>query len=365
MDNNILSGGITELQEAKAQIARNNELQAAYSAASAEASGREKDLESQKKYVSDKVNSAIKERRGQLKKAHDDQVDLANKNLKNAEKKRKAAKSDAVQARISNETANLVEENKNLKKEAKSIFKENKIPGFCNTKYYYSLYAPKTAGDFVILVLTVLITFGLIPNVVCQLLKTDQMLIKVLVYLAIVVFFVAVYFLFFAISKRNINGRVLEMARPVRKQIVENKKTIRKTSRNIEKDKDESSYGLEGIDTEIAELQNILNDKVQKREAALEEFDEKTAVEIREEIERENQPVIDQMTEELFESRQKLENARIEAQQAEETVTNSIEIYLGKKNTSVEKIDSMISLLQEGKAATIMEAMDLLNGEIK
>lgn len=365
MESGFLSGGVTELQQAKEAIIRTNSLQAAYNAAQAEASGKEKDLESQKKYITDKTASVMKERRAQLKKVHDEQVDLANKNLKDAEKKRRAAKSDAVQNRISNETAGYVGENEDLKKKIKMLFRENKVPSFCNTRFYYALYAPKKASDFVILVITVLITLGVIPNVVCLLLNTDKMIIKILVYLAIVVFFVGIYFIVFLISKRNTKGEILEIARPYRDGIAANRKSIKSKSRTIEKDTDESGYALEGYDTEIANFQNILNDKIQKREEALKEFDEKTAVEIRSEIERENQAVVEKMTAELEESRQALESAKAEADQAANELANTYEVYLGKRNMAPERIDGLIALIQDGKASTVMEALDIVNGEIK
>ena len=365
MDNNFLSGGIAELQEAKEAVKKTAELQAVYNAASAEAAGKEKDLESQKRYVNDKVNTAIKERRNQLKKTHDEQVDVANKNLKDAERKRRAAKTEAVQARISTETSDLVVINEDLAKSTKQMFRENSIPSFCNTSFYYSMYAPKKPLDFLVLIVTVIITLGVIPNIVCLLMSQSQLIVKILVYLAIVVFFVGLYFLFFAISRRNTNGQVLESARPNREAIKNNKKLIRKRSRTIEKDKDESTYGLEGFDSEIQNFQNILNDTIQKRDDALKAFDEGTALEIRQQIELENQPVIDKMTAELEESKQKLEAAKADATEASDIISKTVELYLGKKNTSVEKIDSLISLLREGKASTIMEALDILNGEIK
>lgn len=365
MDNNFLSGGIEELQQAKTAITEANHLQQAFDASMANASAKEKDFESQKKYVNDKINSAIKERRSQLKKTHDEQVDAANKNLKEAEKQRRSAKSDAVQQRISTETSDLSNQNDNLKKQTKALFKDNRIPGFANSKFYYALYAPKTAGDFIILVITVVITLGVIPNVVCALLQTDKLIIKILVYLAIVVFFVAIYFIIFLASKRNTKGGVLEQARPLRKEIKKNNKEIRKMSKNIVKDKDESGYGLEGYDSEIATLQQALNDTVQKREDALKVFDEETAVQIRDEIQRENQPTLDKLMEEMKTSKQEFEEAKEKATQAAENVTNNYEIYLGKKNTTPEKIDGLIALIQEGKANTIMEALDIQNGEIK
>lgn len=365
MDTNFLSGGIAELQEAKNAISESAHLQSAFDAAMANASAKEKDLESQKKYVNDKANSAIKERRAQLKKVHDDQVDEANKNLKEAEKKRKVAKSDAVQARINDETADLADQADALKKQTKKLFKDNKVPGFCNSKFFYSLYAPKSASDFVILVITVVVTLGLIPNVVCALLQTDKLIIKILVYLAIVVFFVAIYFIIFLASKRNTKGGILEQGRGLRKELAQKNKEIKKMSKTIVKDKDESTYGLEGYDSEIQSLQQALNETVQKREDALKAFDEETAVQIREEIQKENQPTIDQMTEDVKASKAAFEEAKAKATQAAENVTNNFEVYLGKKNTSVDKIDGLISIIQEGKAKTIMEALDIQNGEIK
>lgn len=365
MDSNFLGGGIAELQYAKAALNEANQLQDSLHAAEAAASAKEKDLESQKKYVQDKINNAIKERRGELKKTHDEQVDLANKNLKEAEKKRKAAKSDAVQARITDETSDLNKTLDDLKREVKNIFKKGRIPGICNTAYYYALYAPKRGIDFFVFVLTVVVEFGVIPNVVCAFLKTDKLIIKILVYLAIVLFFVAIYFLFFAISKRNKNGAVLEEARMKRNEIRRVKKQIKRTSKSIVKDKDESTYGLEGFDSEIAGLQQVYSEATNKRDAALKAFDEGTTQQIREEIQNENQETLNRMEAEAEESRKALESARAKASAAQENVSSTIEVYLGKKNTTVEKIDSMITLMQEGKAKTVMEALDVLNGEIK
>ena len=365
MENNFLSGGIEELQQAKTAITEAGELQAAFNAAEAAASAKEKDLESQKKYVADKISSAVKERRATLKKTYDEQVDLATKDLREAERKRKAAKNDAVQHRITSETSDLTGQIDKLKREAKAILKDNRMPGFVNTAYFYSLFAPKRPIDFVVFVITVILAFGVIPNVVCLLLKTDKLIIKILVYLAIVVFFVALYFIFFAVSKRNKKGQAIEDVRKKRTEIRENKKQVKKMSKSIIKDKDESIYGLEGYDSEIAGFQQVVNEKTQKRDEALKFFDEQTTAEITAEIERENQPAIDQLTAELATCKEELESARTKAAETAANVTNSFEIYLGKKNTSAEKVDGLIGLIQEGKAKTIMEALDIQNGEIK
>lgn len=362
---NFLSGGVAQLQQAKEAVLQANKLQAAYDAAIAEATSKEKDLESQKRYVADKINSAIKERRGQLKKVQDEQVDLANKNLKEVEKKRKAAKTDAVAERITNETSDLTGKNAELNMQAKAMFRENRMPGFCNSKFFYALFAPKKAVDFLLLVAAVIITLGVIPNIVCLLLPTEKLIIKILIYLGIVVFFVAIYFIIFLISKRNTKGDVIEQVRTVRAQIAENNKLIKQRSRTIIKDDDESAYGLEGFDAQIEELRRIADETTQKREEALQHFDKETAAAIREEIQKQHQDAINRMSEELRVSKQMYETAKQKAQAASSEVAHSYEVYLGKKNISADKIDGLITLIQEGKANTIMEALDIQNGEIK
>lgn len=365
MDGNFLSGGIPELTEAKEAVSHATQLQDAFHAAAAAVSAKEKEFESQKKYVSDKISSAIKERRNTLKKTHDEQVDAANKSLREAEKKRKAAKTDAVEARVADETKDLNAVNAALNNEAKAILKQHGMPTFCNSSWYYALFAPKRGTDFLFFVIAIIIAFGVIPNIVCLLIHADQWIVKALVYLAIVVFFVGLYFIIFAISKRNKGGEALELVRAKRDEMRRNNKSIKKTSKTIRHDKDESQYGLEGYDAEITNLQNVVGEKMSQRDAALKVFDEQTAVQIREEIQNENQPTIDKLEEEVNVCRQELQAAQAQAEQAAEMVTNNYEIYLGKKNTSVEKIDAMIALIQEGKAPTIMKAVDVMNGEIK
>lgn len=364
MDNHFLSGGIAELEAAKAAAADAAQKREALDSATAAVSAKEKEYESQKKYVEDKINTTTKESRGQLKKTHDEQVDQASKELKEAEKKRKNAKNEAVQTRITQETSGLTAKLDELKRQVKVLFRENQVPGICNTDYYYALYAPKKAGDFAVLVITVLVAFGVIPNIVCALLTTSELIVKILVYLAIVVFFVLLYFLFFIGTRRNAKGPVLEQARPIREEIKSEKKMIRKTSRSIEKDTDESSYGLEGHDAEIAQLQQTLNETMQKRDDALSTFDQQTAKEIREDIMKENQESLDEAEAALRDAQETLESAKAAAAEAAGEA-GAYEVYLGKKNATPEKIDALIGLIREGKASTVMEALDILNGEIK
>ena len=365
MDNTFLEGGIENLEKVKEKLQEESGMQEAYNEAEAALKAKQKDLENQKKYMTDKIASATKERRAELKKQHDEQVDTAAKELKEAEKKRKDAKASAVSERMKNETADLVAQNEGFKKANAELFRTNKIPAFCNTEFYYSLFAPKTGKNFVFFIITVVITLGLIPNLVCLLIKSDQLILKILVYIAIVIFFAAIYFIIFATTRSKGKGAAIEQGRLNMDQIEKNNKEIKRIQHGIRTDKDESLYGLEEYDTQIGELQGVLEAKITERDEALKVFDEETSATIKDEIEKENIPVIEQIEAELSQMETDLNAQKAEVVSLGEEISNSYGIFLGKKNMNADRIDKMINLMKEGQAETIMQALDQVNGEIK
>ena len=365
MDNTFLEGGIENLEKVKEKLQEESGMQEAYNEAEAALKAKQKDLENQKKYMTDKIASATKERRAELKKQHDEQVDTAAKELKEAEKKRKDAKASAVSERMKNETADLVAQNEGFKKANAELFRTNKIPAFCNTEFYYSLFAPKTGKNFVFFIITVVITLGLIPNLVCLLIKSDQLILKILVYIAIVIFFAAIYFIIFATTRSKGKGAAIEQGRLNMDQIEKNNKEIKRIQHGIRTDKDESLYGLEEYDTQIGELQGVLEANITERDEALKVFDEETSATIKDEIEKENIPVIEQIEAELSQMETDLNAQKAEVVSLGEEISNSYGIFLGKKNMNADRIDKMINLMKEGQAETIMQALDQVNGEIK
>lgn len=365
MDNNFLSGGVAELEKVKIQLIDEADKTSALTDAEVAVKAKEKDLENQKKYMAEKIATATKERRGDLKKVQDEQVEEATKILKDAEKKRREAKASAVNARISNETASLTEKIEELKKEINVTFKEKGVPSFCNSSYYYSMFAPKTGKNFLVFIITIVIALGIIPNAVCLLVKPGEWLLKILVYLAVVVFFAAIYAIIFITTHSKGKGEVIEASRVKRTEIEKCQKEIKKITKGIRSDKDESGYDLQSFDDEIAQAQAVVDEKMKAREAALQNFDEVTAVQIKDEIEKENMPAIEQIESELTGMKTDVDMKRSAVKTVSDDLANNYSAYLGKKNMSTERIDSMISLIQEGKAETIMQAMDLLNGEIK
>jgi len=361
---NFLSGGILELKEARAAVSNAERLTSEMEETEKLLKANDKDVDAQKKFMNDKIESSIRNRREELEKAHDDQIAIAKKDLKSAEKNRKNARSKAVNERIAESTEFLNEENKKLNSQIKSVFKQGKVPSFCNTSLYYALFNAKTVKDFVIFAIAVLVAIAVIPNVVCLLLDVKT-IYKVLIYIGIILIFLAIYFLVLIGTKSDSKAQAIDKAGAMRRKIAANKKQIKAMSNSIRSDVDESSYGLETFDSEISRCTQAIEEKEEAKKAALEDFDNYTAASIRTEIENENLPVIEQLELDGKALKADLEQKQAATQNAGNEIASKYAAFLGAKNANVDKIDELIGIINDGRAQTIMQALDVLNGEIK
>lgn len=365
MDNTFLSGGVTELEHAKLAVQIEHAKKQELLELETRLSRKEKDLENQKRYAADKVEAAIKERRNALKKDLDSEVDDANKKLKTADKKKKKAKDAAVGARIKTDTLNYKDDTKKRKKENQALFKAYKVPGFCNTAYYYSMFAPRRLKDIITILITAIITLAIIPNIVCACLKTDSLFIRILVYAIIVVVFILIYVLIYVSTHSGNKAEAILKGRANIDAAYKNKMEVKKITKDIKADQDETQYNLQEFDKEIERFQGEYSNASKKREDALKQFDDETAPEIKEEIEKDSKKIIEDLTKELDALKQLYAEKEATVKQVSTELNENYGIYLGKKNLTEEKIDELILLIKQDKAQTIMQALDLLNGEIK
>ncbi|MCF0142419.1 MAG: hypothetical protein HUJ75_03475 [Parasporobacterium sp.] len=354
---NLLSGGLVELEQCKEALLEEEAKKQAASEAEKALRAKEKELKSRKDFMEDKVSSTIKNRRGELERQHDDQIAAVRKELKAAERNKKAAKNEAVSGRINQETAYLNQENKRLKKETNALFRKWKMPAFCGTDFYLSMFSPKKPAEFAVFAVVVLLCVGVIPNAVCLLLKLDTFM-KIIIYLAIVVLFAAIYALIFVATRKGKKGAVLEQARPNLEAIKANKKTIKRLAKAIKGDKDETVYNLGAYDQDIERVDAIVREKEAERVRALEEFDASTAVYIKEEIEKDLTPEINQLEDEALALREESRARQAEADEIISFINTNYRVIMGGKNVSLERIDQMKTLIVEGKAATIQQAID-------
>lgn len=355
---NFLEGGVEELEQVKAAILDEANKYEAAQAVKRDLKDKEKEIEREKKETEDEIRNLLKSKRKAEASPYDDELDDADKMLKDSIRRRKEAKTDAVQRRISNETADVEDAIKKLKKENKKMLKNGGMPGFCATNFYFSMFAPKTAKDFLVIVIAAVICFAAIPNIVIALAKL-QTFQKVLLYIAIVIFFILIYALVLIATKPVRKKKTLDLVRPNMDSIRQYRKQIKKLSRHIKKDQDESGYGLTDLDNEIVRNQGIYDNAAAKREEALKQFEETQIPEIRAEIERAKAPVMDELYEDLDMLKKDAQTKELDAKQAAYELERNYTTYLGKKNMDPNKIDELISIIKEGRASNILEAMDV------
>ena len=78
-------------------------------------------------------------------------------------RKREKAKNKGMKERIAEETSELREHNRDLQIQMKTMFQKDKVPVFCRTTFYYSLYYARGLKERLIGFITFLICFLALP----------------------------------------------------------------------------------------------------------------------------------------------------------------------------------------------------------
>lgn len=357
MEGNILSGGIKDLNEIKDKLLELNDYQEKNDTLNAEEARLEKSIKNKEKSILEEIAGTSKKRKDEIEATYDEQLEKTRGRIKKIRSRKEKSKSEKVSERIQNETADLREEYRLTALDIKTIIKQNKVPAVCNTKLFFSLYFPKTAGDYLIIILSLAIVLLLIPSAVYSfLLPKENMLYLILVYAAIVIFFGSIYMLIDANIKNQHMDSLKKMLK-LRQNLRFNKRRQNSIRTSILKDKDESKYGLDNFDQELSELDKELNTVSEQKKDALSVFENTTRFVISEEIKTRYQ-------EELTSLKQDYGRAYVEIKETEEKIknltmelVNNYEAYIGKEFMNIEKIAALVEIMESNQIATISEAI--------
>ncbi len=182
--------------------------------------------------------------------ALDDDVTIAEEKLNRSIKRKEHARDMAVKDRLKSETDAFRVENKRLKKVMKKMFRKAGRPAYCASALYYAVYAPAGIGNYLAIAIAAAIEFFGIPFALIKLLNVETVA-KVFIYIGVCAFFVLVYILIRKRTRPKEMREVINRGRPILKRIKKNKKEIKKISRAVKRDKDDSKYNLEEFDNEI------------------------------------------------------------------------------------------------------------------
>lgn len=315
----------------------------------------EKELDAERKAVTDAISLTVKKRVEEINNTYDKEIAREQDRLRRVRSKREKAKSQGIKERIEEETAELKSNNRELKLQMKAVFQQDRVPGFCNSGWYYSLYLPRGFSEFFLLFLTILLCFLGIPSGIYLLLPEKSSFHLIGIYFLIILFFGGFYILVNNRTKVR-HQSALKKGRGIRDLMKANKRKIRVIIRTIKRDRDEAVYDLEKFDDEIAQIEQDLADIAEKKKEALNTFDKVTRTIISDEIAGNSKERLRKLEEEYEAAAANEKEAEIRVKEQTLFINDNYASYVGKEFMIPEKLDELADMIRMGKASTISEA---------
>ena len=363
--NNILSSGINTLKDYRALVEEYTNSKTLNEQAAAEEKRLEKELAINQKNLKDDIEVTVKRRRNEVSAQFDKAIDQDDDKIKKIRSQRTKAKNKGVKARIADETADLVSQNEELKANIKTSLREAKLPGFCGSGFYFSLYFTKGFGEVVLCALMIILMFLIVPGVIYVALPIEkieeqnyQIILLAVTYFVVMVLSFFVYMILGDKTKHKHKEELIAI-RSLRDQVNKNNNQIRKIARSIRKDKNEEMYNLGDFDSRIKDIEDDIAIITQNKADALKAFDETTKPAIVEEIENRELPRIQEIENNYKDMMTKHNELEDTVKQLGIKLSTEYESYLDKSFSNVNKIDELIEIMETGKATTIADAIQI------
>ena len=317
-----------------------------------------KALAAEKKAVEDQVNNTIKKRHDELARRYDSEIAKVQDAVKKIKAKREKAKQQSMKERIAGQMAPYQAENKEMKDKIKGMFKQQRVPGFCNTHFFYSLYFPRTMKELFTMLLTFVICFVAIPYGIFQLLQEPKTWLLILIYLGIALVFGGLYIVVGNMTKDK-HLTTLQEVGQIRRQIAKNKKKMKSIQKGIKKERTEEHYDLSTFDIELAEKEQQRAELQAKKDEAMAHFQSTVKPAIIEEITSGTREKIAKMEAEHTQTVTALQQRNAQIKEDTFRLSRDYEAHIGKEFMQKDKLDALVVMLQSGQAASITDAENL------
>ncbi len=318
---------------------------------------REKSLTQAQEAVEQSIEMTVKNRRQEIEKHYDRQLDTIQSTRKKTLEKREHAKNRKMKTRVKDETAQLREENRSLKTEIRTLFQKEKIPLFCDSGIFYALYYPRRFREILLFLFCLLLTLGAIPCGLYLLFFAGKgARYLAVIYIVDVLVFGGLYILVNNRTKVH-HDPALREGKQIRGQIADNEKQIRAATKKIQKDTNESMYDLGEFDDRLEELEQQTSEILNEKKQTLEDFERETKEKIGREIRANNEKQLLQLEEDCREAEEHLEKLRKEEQYWSRKMAERFGAELGTEFMEPEKLDLLILAFRNG-AANMSEAQD-------
>jgi len=349
---------LTFLKEAKETLEELKVLDGRESELIQKESQLEKSLAAGKKRMADTIQQTVKQRREEIHANYDRESSRVQDQLKKIRSRREKARNQGMKERIEDETSVLRSENRNLRAQLKMLVRKNRLPVYCRTPLYYSLYFPHYMKEYLILILFVLVIFLAVPGGVYFMIQGRKIWHLAVIYLLDLLVFGGA---FIVVGNRTklLYMETLRQGRKIQDQIIVNNRQIRRITASIRRDRNEALYDLKRFDDEISRLLHELEDLSQQKKDALNTFETVTKNIITDEIEHNHQSQLEQMSQEHAQAEMDLKVIRQEVKEKRLYAADHYNTYLGSEFMDPAKINKLCLIVQNGQASNVSEAIDV------
>ena len=314
----------------------------------------EKAYSSMEKSVAEGITTALKKKKEEIAATYDRELSQYQDQIDVCKTERAKAKANAIAQRIQVETAPLNQQNQQLEAQIELKFKENKVPVVCKKRAISMLFFPKNSRDWTI---DILVGVGLIFFIpLFFLLAISNRLVLAFTFFVYVgaLFTVYLYLLHkYMLKFAGVNEEVEEL----RKQIRINNKNKQLMTNRIKKSQDETGYNLGSFDDKITGIQQVMQNTVEKRQEALENFESEIRHQITADITAANKDELVGLQQEFESKRQELSDKKEEIEQIEKQLKEEYEPVFGKDLLYKQRLNKFDSFCQENADLSLEEAL--------
>lgn len=347
----------TFLEDAKSAVSELSELNKKEAKLSQREAELEKTLEAEKKAVTDTIATTVQRRRSEIGVSYDNEIDKIQDQLKKVRTKREKAKNQGMKERIGEETKELTGYNRELKVRMKTLFQKERVPAFCNSGLYYSLYFPRGLRELLTFLAFFALCFLLVPYGI-YLFLPPKTLYLVLIYVLCILIFGGLY----TMTGNRTRGRHLEAlreGRTIRNLIKANHRKMRIITGTIRKDRNETAYHLDSFDDEMTQIDQELSEMAAKKKDALSTFENMTRSVIEGEITENSREKLESLKKDYEEAAGQLRYTQTMVKEKKIYITDTYESYLGKEFLQVDKLEALRRILTEKEASNLSEAIEV------
>ena len=314
----------------------------------------EKAYSSMEKSVAEGITTALKKKKEEIAATYDRELSQYQDQIDVCKTERAKAKANAIAQRIQVETAPLNQQNQQLEAQIELKFKENKVPVVCKKRAISMLFFPKNSKDWIIDILVGVGLIFFIPLFFSLAISNRLVLAFTFFVYVGALFTVYLYLLHkYMLKFAGVNEEVEEL----RKQIRINNKNKQLMTNRIKKSQDETGYNLGSFDDKITGIQQVMQNTVEKRQEALENFESEIRHQITADITAANKDELLGLQQEFESKRQELSDKKEEIEQIEKQLKEEYEPVFGKDLLYKQRLNKFDSFCQENADLSLEEAL--------